>query len=104
MEEEQIPPAEIGVLMPRQVEDYAEYLMSELQSRKIAFRNEQSLQDLSVEPIARLIVDFLLIVIGDREPDAYTRFMETLTLAGANEDGEARARLQRFIDDERATM
>jgi superfamily I DNA/RNA helicase len=103
IEEEQIPPAEIGVLMPRQVEDYAEHLMSELQSRKIAFRNEQNLQDLSVEPIARLIVDFLLIVVGEREPDAYTRFMEILTLAGA-EENEMYIRLQQFIDDQRATM
>ena len=101
--EEQISPAEIGVLMPRQVDDYAEHLMSELQSRKIAFRNEQNLQDLSVEPIARLIVDFLLIVVGDREPDAYTRFMETLTLAGAGEESEMRIRLKQFIDDQRAT-
>jgi superfamily I DNA/RNA helicase len=104
VEEEQIPPADIGVLMPRQVEDYAEHLMSELQSRKIPFRNEQSLQDLSVEPIARLIVDFLLVVLGDREPDAYMRFMETLTLAGADEESETRARLHQFIDDQRATM
>jgi superfamily I DNA/RNA helicase len=103
IEEEQIPPAEIGVLMARQVEHYAEHLMSELQSRKIAFRNEQNLQDLSVEPIARLIVDFLLIVVGDREPDAYTRFMEILTLAGADES-ETRAQLQQFIDDQRTTM
>jgi superfamily I DNA/RNA helicase len=103
--EEQIPPAEIGVLMPRQVEDYAEHLISELQSRKIAFRNEQTLQDLSAEPIARLIVDFLLIVVGDREPDAYVRFMETLMLAGADEEeSEKRSHLQQFIDDQRARM
>jgi superfamily I DNA/RNA helicase len=104
IEEEQIPPAEIGVLMPRKTEDYAEHLMLELQSRKIAFRNEQSLQDLSVEPITRLIVDFLLIVVGDREPDAYTRLMDTLTLAGADEESETRARRQRFVDDQRATI
>jgi len=104
IEEEQIPPAEIGILLPRQVEDYAEVLMSELQGRKVAFRNEQTLQDLSVEPIARLIVDFLLIVLGDREPDAYTRFMDTLTLAGADEESETRARLQRFIDDQRGLL
>ena len=52
-------------------------------------------------PIARLIVDFLLIVLGDREPDAYTRFMDTLTLAGAAEEGETRARLQGFVDEQR---
>ena len=52
-------------------------------------------------PIARLIVDFLLIVLGDREPDAYTRFMDTLTLAGAAEEGETRARLQGFVDERR---
>ena len=104
VEDEHIPPAEIGVLMPKQVEDYAEHLISELQSRKIAFRNEQSLQDLSVEPVARLIVDFLLIVVGDREPDAYTRFMETLKLAGADDEGETRSHLQQFIDNWRGRM
>ena len=102
--EEQIPPAEIGILMPRQVEAYAEHLMSELQSRMIPYRNEQSIQDLSVEPIACLIVDFLRIVVGDREPDAYTHFMGALTHAGADEEGAARARLQQFVDNHRAAV
>lgn len=102
--EEQIPPAEIGILMPRQVEFYAEHLMSELQARGIAYRNEQSIQDLSVEPIACIIVDFLRIVVGDWEPDAYTRFMDSLTLAGADEEDLVRARLEQFIDNHRAQL
>jgi len=70
---EHVPPAEIAVLMSKQVEHYAEHLTAELQSRNIAFRNEQKLQDISAEPIARLIVDFLLVVCGEREPQAYKR-------------------------------
>lgn len=102
--EEQLPPAEIAILIPRQVEFYAEHLMSELEAQGIAYRNEQSIQDLSVEPIACTIVDFLRIVVGDREPDAYTRFMDSLSLASAGEEDVVRARLEKFIDNQRAQL
>src|SRR5262249_34264654 len=98
---EHIPPAEIAVLMARQIEHYAEHLIEELQSRSIAFRNEQKLQDISAEPIARLIVDFLLVLYGEREPEAYTRLMDTFGQTAMDDDGDVRARLHRYIDESR---
>lgn len=78
IEDEAVHLAEIAVLVRQQPNLYAAPLMAALQARSIAFRNEQELQDLSGEPLARLIVDFLLVAIGDREPDAYDRLMSML--------------------------
>lgn len=79
IEQEQIPPAEIAILVRQQIDYYGAPLMRALESRSIPYRNEQDLQDLSAEPLARLIVDYLTVVIGEREPDAYARLMDTLS-------------------------
>lgn len=103
---EGLPPSEIAVLLSRQPDLYAELLMSELESRGIPFRNEQALQDLSVEPIARLIVDFLTVLIGERQPDAYRRLMDVLVATGVDEDAayEQRARWLRFFEQSRRAV
>jgi superfamily I DNA/RNA helicase len=49
----------------------------------VPYRNEQQLQDLSVEPIARLILDYVLVLYGSREPVSYSRLME---LVGSSYD------------------
>lgn len=101
---EGIAPSEIAVLVSKQPDLYADRLMAELTKQSIPFRNEQSLQDLSSEPAARLIVDFLAVVVGDREPDAYGRLMTVLLATGIDEDAayELRAGWHRFIDCARA--
>jgi superfamily I DNA/RNA helicase len=98
-----VPPSEIAVLLSRQSDLYADRLMAELVRRNIPFRNEQNLQDLSTEPATRLIVDFLSVVVGEREPDAYGRLMNVLLATGLDEDAayEQRAQWQRFIDNVR---
>ena len=103
IDDEGVPPSEIAVLVSRQPDLYADRLMAELVRRDVPFRNEQNLQDLSAEPAARLIVDFLSVVAGEREPDAYGRLMDVLLATGLDEDAtyERRARWQRFIDDAR---
>jgi superfamily I DNA/RNA helicase len=95
--DEQVPPSEIAVLISKQPEHYGELLMEELRKRQIAFRNEQKLQDLSVEPIARFIVDFLLVVRGDREPDAYGRLIGGAPWSDSEEEREVN--LQGFLDE-----
>jgi superfamily I DNA/RNA helicase len=74
-----IPPDELAVLVGKLVEPYTEALQAELRARDIPFRVENELQDLAAEPIAVLILDFLAVVTGDREPDAYTRLMDVVT-------------------------
>lgn len=101
--DEGMPPSEIAVLVSKLPDLYADRLMAELASRHVPFRNEQNLQDLSVEPTARLIVDFLSVVAGEREPDAYGRLMDVLLATGVDEDTayELRARWNRHIDGAR---
>ena len=96
-----IPPSEIAILVSKQLESYAEQLMLELTRRRIPFRNEQKLQDISVEPAARLIVDVLIVVFADRDPDAYARLMGFLSATGVDEDAAnyLRFRWNRRIDD-----
>ena len=98
-----IRPSEIAILVSKQADLYAASLMKELSNRKIAFRDEQKLQDLAVEPAARLIVDFLAVVIGEREPDAFGRLMDMLLATGLdeNETDEMRSRWYRFFNDSR---
>ncbi|WAT07373.1 UvrD-helicase domain-containing protein [Rouxiella badensis] len=76
---EQLPPAEIAVLVSKQLDLYANHLMAELQARGIPYRNEQEMQDITVEPAARLIVDYLSCLYGQREPKAWIRLMNLLT-------------------------
>ena len=71
-----VPPDEIAVLVGKQVGLYTEALRMELRRRDLPFREENELQDLASEPIALLIVDFLAVVIGDREPDAWTQLVD----------------------------
>jgi len=75
---EQLPPSEIAVLVSKQLELYADHLMAAFDVRGIPFRNEQQMQDITVEPAARLIVDYLSCLYGQREPKAWVRLMSQL--------------------------
>ncbi|MEY6762713.1 UvrD-helicase domain-containing protein [Kluyvera ascorbata] len=88
---EQLPPAEIAVLVSKQLELYADQLMTELKARDIPYRNEQQLQDITIEPAARLIVDYLLCLYGKREPKAWIRLMNQL-IPFADEETQSSAR------------
>lgn len=94
--------SEIAVLISKQVELYGQLLMRELHRHGIPFRNEQQLQDLSVEPATRLIVDYLLVLFGDREPKAYTRLMAQLEDSAFDELAQSKQRNDwlRFLEAE----
>ncbi|MBT2916478.1 ATP-dependent helicase, partial [Vibrio anguillarum] len=49
IDEESVPPSEIAVLIKNQPELYAMRLMVALRDRGIPYRNEQQLQDITVE-------------------------------------------------------
>ncbi|MGK1995270.1 3'-5' exonuclease, partial [Klebsiella pneumoniae] len=70
---EGLAPKEIAVLVSKQLDLYADHLMIELELRGIPYRNEQQMQDITVEPVARLIVDYLSCLYGKREPKAWIR-------------------------------
>jgi superfamily I DNA/RNA helicase len=103
---EGLRPSEIAVLLSRQPDLYAELLMAELGARGIPFRNEQVLQELSVEPAARLIVDFLMVIAGERQPDAFGRLMDVLIATGIDEETayDQRSRWLRFLEQSRRAL
>jgi superfamily I DNA/RNA helicase len=99
---EQLPPAEIAVLIRNQLDLYANHLMAALEARGIPFRNEQQMQDITVEPAARLIVDYLSCLYGQREPKAWIRLMNQLIPFADDEiQSTARKDLDRLIKQQR---
>ena len=102
--EEGVPHSEIAILVSKQPDLYAELVMAELERRGIPFRNEQKLQDLSAEPVARLIVDFLLVVFGEREPDAFGRLMTVLSFSYQDDDSGDHGRWLQFLDEARESQ
>lgn len=78
------------------------HLMLELGKRSIPFRNEQQIQDLSVEPAAKLIVDYLSCVFGQREPKAWIRLMnQLLPFADEEVQSDSQRSLQQFMKEQR---
>lgn len=75
---EKIPLHEIAILVSKQAESYAAVIMNNLEEKNIPYRNEQQLQDISTEPITRLIIDYLLYFYGDREPQSWLRLQEQI--------------------------
>ncbi|MEH6457187.1 MAG: ATP-dependent helicase [Cocleimonas sp.] len=104
--EENIPLSEIAILVKSQIDLYARHLMVALRDLGIPYRNEQQLQDLSVEPASRLIIDFLLSTFGQQEPSAWIRLMEILIpfIEDDDENGRLSQNWQRFIKEERGLI
>lgn len=102
IENERIPPAEIAILVSKQLDLYAAHLMAELEARGIPYRNEQQMQDITVEPAARLIVDYLSCLYGQREPKAWIRLMNQLIpFADEEIQSSARKEFDRLIKQQR---
>jgi len=99
IQDEGIPHSEIAILVSKQLDLYADSLMIELERLGIPYRNEQQLQDISVEPAARLIADYLLCLYGSREPAAWLRLMDQLI--PFTDETDLRHDWQRFIKSKR---
>lgn len=99
---EQVQPSEIAVLVSKQLELYADHLMVALEAQGIPFRNEQQMQDITTEPAARLVVDYLSCLFGNREPKAWVRLMNQLVPFADDEvQSNARKDLDRLIKKQR---
>lgn len=102
IQNEAIPCSEIAILVSKQPDLYTDLLMVELEKKDIPYRNEQQLQDISVEPLARLIVDYLLALFGTKEPEAWLRLMDQLIpFTDDTEQADTRQDWQKFIRSER---
>lgn len=97
-----LPPSEIAILISRQPELYANHLMAAMERHGIPFRNEQQIQDISAEPGARLLVDYLSCLYGSFEPKAWIRLMSQLIPFADDElQFNKRKDLDRLIKEQR---
>lgn len=102
IDEEGIDPSEIAVLVSKQQNLYCQKLRTALEVRGVPFREEDSTQDLASDPVACLIVDFLLVASGSRQPAPYGRLLDLVVFShGFDEEREyqARSRWDRFVAD-----
>jgi superfamily I DNA/RNA helicase len=102
IEDEGIEPSEIAVLVSKQQNLYCQKLCAALEARSVPFREEDRLQDLASEPVALLIVDFLLVATGDRHPAPYRRLLDLVIFNNRlDEEREYQVRSQwdRFIGE-----
>ncbi|MDT6995083.1 ATP-dependent helicase [Burkholderia cenocepacia] len=102
IEEEGIAPSEIAVLVSKQQNLYCQKLRTALEVRGVPFREEDSTQDLASDPVACLIIDFLLVASGSRQPAPYGRLLDLVVFShGFDEEREyqARSRWDRFVAD-----
>lgn len=97
---EGIEPSEIAVLVSKQQNLYCQKLRAALEVRGVPFREEDSTQDLASEPVARLIVDFLLVASGQQQPAPYRRLLDLIMFGqGFDEEHEyqTRSRWDHFV-------
>jgi superfamily I DNA/RNA helicase len=99
-------PSEVAILVRQQPHLVAAALASALAHRGIAFRNEQDSQDLTAEPAAALVFNFIRVIADDRQPQAYADLMRIAARPSAPEDEAARfgGRLKRMVSNARATV
>lgn len=102
-----LPASQIAVLVSREQKFFCQRLMAAMDAAGVPYREEDSTQDLASEPVARLIVDFLLVVCGRRETAAHRRLLEQVVFSyGFDEEHEyqQRSRWSRLIADTRARV
>lgn len=100
-----VSPREITVLVRQQPHLICGSLVTHLAAAGIPFRNEQESQDLTAEPVAALIFNFLRVVADDARPDAYTDLIRVVTRDGAQEsEGVLDSKLWALLNEARASV
>ena len=104
IDNDNVPSSEIAVLVSRDQRFVCQALVAAFTAADIAYREEDTTQDLASEPVARLIVDFLLVVSGQREIAAHRRLLDQVVFNyGLDEEHEyqERSRWQRLLSETR---
>lgn len=100
-----VPPREITVLARQQPHLITSVLGEHLTAAGIPYRNEQQSQDLSTEPVAALIFNYLRVVADEGRPSAYTELVRIVTRGGNEEvDGVLDSKLRTLLRDARLTV
>ncbi|MBU2849719.1 ATP-dependent helicase [Acidithiobacillus ferrivorans] len=102
IESDDVDSSEIAVLVSKQQNLYCQKLRAALDARGVPFRDEDEVQNLASEPIANLIVDFLLVAAGQRQPAPYRRLLDLVVFGlglglDAEREYQARSRWDRFV-------
>ena len=98
--DEDVSPSEIAVLVSKQQKLYCQKLRAAFKERGVPFRDEDEVQNLASEPVAALVVDFLLVAAGQRQPAAYRRLLDLVVFGrGLDQEREyqRRSRWDRFV-------
>lgn len=96
-----VNPSEIAVLVSKQQNLYCQKLRAALDAKGVPYRDEDLNQSLASEPVANLIVDFLLIAAGQRQPGPFQRLLDLVVFGrGLDQENEyrARSRWNRYIE------
>jgi len=100
-----VPPREITVLVRQQPHLITAILGKCLTAAGIPFRNEQQSQDLTTEPVAALIFNYLRVVADEGRPTAYAELVRVVTRNGIEEiDGVLDSKLRTILREARATV
>ncbi len=97
-----VEPSEIAILVSKQQNLYCQRLTAAFEAAEIPFREEDKEQDLASEPVAGLLIDFLVIASGSRQPAAYRRLLDFVVFdQGYDEEREyqLRSRWDRFVSE-----
>ncbi|MEN9491396.1 MAG: hypothetical protein RJA63_1845 [Pseudomonadota bacterium] len=100
IEDDGVNPSEIAVLVSKQQNLYCQRLRAALDAKGVPFRDEDATQNLASEPVASLIVDFLLVAAGQRQPGPFQRLLDLVVFGrGLDQENEyrARSRWNRFV-------
>lgn len=81
-----VPPNEIAVLVRQQPHLIGANLIAALTARGIATRNENTLQDLTSEPIAALILNLIRVLANVGQPAAYGELMRLVNPSSLREE------------------
>lgn len=100
IDDECLNPSAIAVLVSKQQNLYCQKLRAALNAKGVPFRDEDATQNLASEPVANLIVDFLLVAAGQRQPGPFQRLLDLVVFErGLDQENEyrARSRWNRFV-------
>lgn len=100
-----VPPREITVLTRQQPHLITAVLGERLTAAGISFRNEQQSQDLTTEPVAALIFNYLRVVADEGRPTAYGELVRMVTRGGIDEvDGVLDSKLRTLLRQDRLAV
>ena len=98
-----LAPSEIAILVSKQQNLYCQRLTAAFETAEIPFREEDREQDLASEPVACVLIDFLLIASSSRQPAAYRRLLDFVVFNHSYDDEEReyqlRSRWDRFVSE-----